>query len=40
MAGMDLPVRVIREQMASALDLVIHLQRRGTGSRRVTQISE
>ncbi|MGZ4131025.1 MAG: CpaF family protein, partial [Actinomycetota bacterium] len=27
MAGMDLPVRVIREQMASALDLIIHLQR-------------
>ena len=27
MAGMDLPVRVIREQMASALDMVVHLQR-------------
>jgi pilus assembly protein CpaF len=40
MAGMDLPVRVIREQMASALDLVIHLQRLRDGSRRVTQISE
>jgi pilus assembly protein CpaF len=40
MAGMDLPVRVIREQMASALDMVVHLQRLRDGSRRVTQVSE
>jgi pilus assembly protein CpaF len=40
MAGMDLPVRVIREQMASALDLIIHLQRLRDGSRRVVQVSE
>jgi pilus assembly protein CpaF len=40
MAGMDLPVRVIREQMASALDLVIHLSRMRDGTRRVTHISE
>jgi pilus assembly protein CpaF len=40
MAGMDLPVRVIREQMSSALDLVIHLARMRDGSRRVTHISE
>jgi pilus assembly protein CpaF len=40
MAGMDLPVRVIREQMASALDLIIHLSRLRDGSRRVTHISE
>jgi len=40
MAGMDLPVRVIREQMASALDLVVHLQRLRDGSRRVVQVSE
>jgi pilus assembly protein CpaF len=40
MAGMDLPVRVIREQMASALDLVIHLSRLRDGTRRVTHISE
>jgi pilus assembly protein CpaF len=40
MAGMDLPVRVIREQMASALDLVIHLSRLRDGTRRITHISE
>jgi pilus assembly protein CpaF len=40
MAGMDLPVRVIREQMASALDLVVHLSRLRDGTRRVTQVSE
>ena len=40
MAGMELPVRVIREQMASALDLVVHLSRLRDGTRRVTHISE
>ncbi len=40
MAGMDLPVRVIREQMASALDLVVHLTRLRDGTRRVTHVSE
>jgi pilus assembly protein CpaF len=40
MAGMDLPVRVIREQMASALDLIVHLQRLRDGTRRVVQVSE
>ncbi len=40
MAGMDLPMRVIREQMASALDLIIHLSRLRDGTRRVTHISE
>ena len=40
MAGMDLPVRVIREQMASALDLIVHLSRLRDGTRRVTHISE
>jgi pilus assembly protein CpaF len=40
MAGMDLPVRVIREQMASALDLVVHLTRMRDGTRRVTHVSE
>jgi pilus assembly protein CpaF len=40
MAGMDLPVRVIREQMASALDLVVHLSRLQDGTRRVTHVSE
>jgi pilus assembly protein CpaF len=40
MAGMDLPVRVIREQMASALDMVIQLSRMRDGSRRVTSVAE
>src|SRR6185436_19437733 len=40
MAGMDLPVRAIREQVASALDLIVHLTRLRDGSRRVTQITE
>lgn len=40
MAGFDLPVRVIREQMSSALDLIVHLARMRDGSRRVTHVSE
>ncbi|MDP1809523.1 MAG: CpaF family protein [Actinomycetota bacterium] len=40
MAGLELPPRAIREQISSALDLIIHLARLGDGSRRVTQISE
>jgi len=40
MAGMDLPVRAIREQMASAIDLVVHLTRLRDGTRRVTHVTE
>ncbi len=40
MAGMDLPLRAIREQMASALDLIIHQARFPDGSRRITHITE
>jgi pilus assembly protein CpaF len=40
MAGMDLPVRVIREQMASALDMIVHLTRLRDGTRRITYVSE
>jgi pilus assembly protein CpaF len=40
MAGMDLPLRAIREQVASAIDLVIQIQRMRDGSRRVTQVTE
>jgi pilus assembly protein CpaF len=40
MAGFDLPVRAIRGQMASALDLIVHLERLHDGSRRVTSITE
>ena len=40
MAGFDLPVRAIREQMASALDLIVHLTRLRDGTRRITHITE
>jgi pilus assembly protein CpaF len=40
MAGMDLPVRAIREQMASAIDMIVHTARLRDGSRRVTHVSE
>ena len=40
MAGMDLPIRAIREQMASAIDLIVHLHRLRDGTRRVTQVTE
>ncbi len=40
MAGMDLPLRAIREQIASAFDVVVHLDRLRDGSRKITAISE
>jgi pilus assembly protein CpaF len=40
MAGMDLPVRAIREQVSAAIDLIVHQQRFRDGSRRVTHITE
>ncbi|MCA9898873.1 MAG: CpaF family protein [Anaerolineales bacterium] len=40
MAGMDLPHRAIREQIASAIHLVVHQDRMRDGSRKVTSISE
>jgi pilus assembly protein CpaF len=40
MAGMDLPMRAIREQIASALDIVVHQERMRDGSRRVVNITE
>ncbi len=40
MAGMDLPIRAIREQIASAIDLVVHQERLRDGSRRVVNITE
>ena len=40
MAGFDLPMRAIRQQIASALDLLVHLERLDDGSRRVTSITE
>jgi pilus assembly protein CpaF len=40
MGGIELPVRAIREQMASALDLIVHLTRLRDGTRRVTNVCE
>jgi pilus assembly protein CpaF len=40
MAGFDLPVRAIREQIASALDCVVQLTRLRDGTRRITHITE
>ena len=40
MAGVDLPVRAIREQSSAALDMVVHLTRFKDGSRKVTQVTE
>lgn len=40
MAGMDLPLRAIREQVASAVDLIIQVSRLRDGSRRVTHVTE
>lgn len=40
MAGMDLPVRAIREQTASAIDLICHQERMRDGTRKVTHITE
>lgn len=40
MAGYDMPVRAIREQMASAVDLVIQIGRQRDGSRKISHITE
>ena len=40
MAGMDLPIRAIREQVASAIDLIVHVHRLRDGTRRVTHVTE
>lgn len=40
MAGMDLPVRAIREQTAAAVDLIVQQSRLKDGSRRITHITE
>ena len=40
MAGIDLPSRAIREQMASAIDLIVHQSRLKDGTRRITHITE
>jgi pilus assembly protein CpaF len=40
MAGFDLPSRAIREQIASALHLIVQIERARDGSRRISHITE
>ncbi|MGD9959681.1 CpaF family protein [Nocardioides sp.] len=40
MAGMDLPIRAIREQVASAVDMIVHQARFRDGSRHITHVTE
>jgi pilus assembly protein CpaF len=40
MAGVELPVKAVREQIAGGFDLLVHISRLVDGSRRVTQITE
>ncbi len=40
MAGMELPLRAIREQIASAIDLIVHQERLRDGSRKVVSVTE
>lgn len=40
MAGLELPLRAIREQVASALDLVVHMERLRDGTRKVVKVTE
>lgn len=40
MAGYELPVRAIREQIASAIDLIVHAERLRDGSRKIVNITE
>ena len=40
MAGMDLPLRAVREQIASAVDVIVQLTRLRDGTRRVTHVTE
>ncbi|WP_420848210.1 CpaF family protein [Natranaerofaba carboxydovora] len=40
MAGMDLPIRAIREQIASAIDLIVQQDRLEDGSRKIVKVSE
>jgi len=40
MAGIDLPLRAVREQISSAFDLIVHLERLVDGSRKVVSVTE
>jgi len=40
MSGMELPIRAIRDQVASAIDLIVHEERMRDGTRKVVNITE
>ena len=40
MAGMEIPIKALREYIANAIDIVIHVQRLGDGKRKIVSISE
>jgi pilus assembly protein CpaF len=40
MAGMELPLKAVREQVASSIEMIIHLERMKDGSRKVVQVTE
>ena len=40
MAGFDLPIKAIREQVSSAVDLIVHVSRLKDGTRRITHVTE
>jgi pilus assembly protein CpaF len=40
MAGLEFPMRAVRQQLSSAMDMIIHIERFGDGARRVTSITE
>jgi len=40
MAGLELPVRAIREQVASAIDLIVHQERMRDGTRKISSVQE
>jgi pilus assembly protein CpaF len=40
MAGTELPLRAIREQISSAFDIIVYMERLIDGSRRITSITE
>lgn len=40
MAGTELPLRAIREQISAAVDLIVHIERMGDGVRRITKVME
>ena len=40
MAGMELPIRAVREQISSAIDLVVHQERMRDGTRKIVNITE